>query len=114
MKDDLIYLEFIRECIAEIREYTGSGSSSFLSDRKTQLAVLRLLQVMAESTQRISPDLREAHPEISWKSIAGLRNVLVHAYMDTDPHRIWEIIEQDIPPFEQQIRTLEQRLREGT
>ncbi len=109
MKDDRVYLEFILESLGEIREYTRQGSVAFLDDRRTQLAVLRLLQVMAESTQRLSPEICESCPEIPWKNIAGLRNVLVHAYRNIDPHRIWEIVEHDIPPFEEQIRLLAAR-----
>lgn len=113
MKDDRVYLEFILESLGEIHEYTQSGSAAFLEDRKTQLAVLRLLQVLAESTQRLSPEIRASCPEIPWKNIAGLRNVLVHAYMNIDPHRIWEIVSQDLPPFEEQIRVLAGRKKCG-
>jgi uncharacterized protein with HEPN domain len=109
MKDDRVYLEFILESLGEIHEYTQQGSAAFFDDRRTQLAVLRLLQVMAESTQRLSPEIRESCPEIPWKNIAGLRNVLVHAYMNIDPHRIWETVEQDLPPFEEHIRLLAAR-----
>jgi uncharacterized protein with HEPN domain len=58
---------------------------------------------MAESTQRLSPELRNAHPEVDWRAIAGLRNVLVHDYFGIDPDRIREIVLEDIPEFERTV-----------
>lgn len=57
------------------------GKEAFFEDLKTQDAVLRNLQVLSESTQRLSDELKERHPEVQWFSISGLRNVLVHNYL---------------------------------
>ncbi|MCC7106579.1 MAG: DUF86 domain-containing protein [Chloroflexi bacterium] len=92
MKDDRVYLVFISERIARIRQYTSDGERAFLEDLKTQDAVLRNLQVLAESTQRLSPELKALHPELNWRAIAGFRNVLVHDYLGVIPARVWESI----------------------
>ena len=55
-----------------------------------QDAVLRNLQTLAESTKRISDDLKAGHPEVDWPAVAGFRNVLVHDYMGINIERIWE------------------------
>ena len=54
MKDDRLYLIHVRECIERIEQYTLGGKDAFFTDAKTQDAVLRVLQTLAESTQRIS------------------------------------------------------------
>lgn len=59
--------------------------------------MLRNLQTMAESTQRLSAELKAAHPEIQWRGLAGLRNILVHDYLGIDLGRVWEIVEQFAP-----------------
>ena len=64
MKDDRVYLLHIRECVDHIREFTTGGREEFLRDRKTQDAVLRNLQILAESATRLSAPLRERHPEV--------------------------------------------------
>jgi uncharacterized protein with HEPN domain len=64
MKDDRVYLRHILECLDAIHAYTAEGRDRFRTDRKTQKATLRELQEVAESTQRISPHLKERHPEI--------------------------------------------------
>lgn len=78
MKDDRVYLEHIKNCILRIEGYTREGRQGFLQDTKTQDAVLRNLQTLAESARRISPQFTQARPEIPWKNIVGFRNVLVH------------------------------------
>ena len=97
MKDDCIYIDHILDCIGWIARYTADGRDSFLSDRKTQSATLREFQTLAESTQRLSTGLKEAHPEVPWDSISGFRNILVHDYLGIRLERVWEIIERDLP-----------------
>lgn len=67
---------------------------------------------MAESTQRLSPELRRAHPEVEWRAIAGLRNVLVHDYFGIDIERIREIVNEDLPVFEQAVTRIRAALEE--
>ena|SRR3990172_2874493 len=97
MKDDRVYLEHILDCLEAITNYTCEGREMFLRDRKTHQATLRELQELAESAQRLSPSLRERHPEVPWREIAGFRNVLVHNYLGLNLSRVWEIIERDLP-----------------
>jgi uncharacterized protein with HEPN domain len=81
VKDDKLYLIHISECINRIAEYVVEGKESFFRDEKTQDAVLRNLQILSESTQRLSVDLKANYSDIEWKRIAGFRNVLVHDYL---------------------------------
>jgi len=86
--------------------YTEEGKDFFFADTKTQDAVMRNLQILAESTQRLSHSLRELHPEVDWRSISGFRTVAVHEYLRIDVVRIWDIVGQDIPLLEQQIERI--------
>jgi len=69
----------------------------FLADEMIQDAVLRNLQILAESTQRLDEDLKVTHPEIDWRGISGFRNILVHQYLSVNPLRVWNVIEQHLP-----------------
>lgn len=97
MKDDAVYLKHILECIQRIEEDTHDGRERFLARHTLQDAVLRNLQTLSESTQRISDSLKANSPEIEWKRIAAFRNILVHDYLGIDMARIWEIVQRDIP-----------------
>ncbi|HYV07865.1 MAG TPA: HepT-like ribonuclease domain-containing protein [Blastocatellia bacterium] len=90
MKDDLAYLAHISECIRRIQEDVNGGRDEFFASHTIQDAVIRNLQTLSESTKRLSSEIKAANPEIEWSSIAGLRNVLVHAYFDVDLDVIWE------------------------
>lgn len=97
MKDDRVYIAHILRCISRIEEYTLEGRERFLSSHLIQDGVLRNLQVMAESTQRLSDSLRAPHPEVDWKALAGFRNVLVHDYLGIDLESAYRAVEQDMP-----------------
>ncbi len=96
MKSDRIYLDHILECIGWIDRFIEEGREAFLKDRKTQSAVLRELQTLAESTERLSEELKSRHPQIPWRNIAGFRNILVHGYLGIKLDRVWEIIKGDL------------------
>jgi uncharacterized protein with HEPN domain len=93
VKDDLVYVEHVLDCIARIETYTGGDKSVFLESTLVQDAVLRNLQIMAESTQHLSEAIRQKHPEVGWRGLAGFRNVLAHGYLGLDAQRIWELVE---------------------
>ena len=74
-----------------------------MSSHTLQDAVLRNLQTMSESTQRLSEALKAMHPEMEWERIVAFRNVLVHDYLGIDLERIWEIIQRDVPEFKRAV-----------
>jgi len=107
MKDDKLYLIHIGECIGRIEQYLpGRSKHTFLSSTLLQDAILRNLQTMAESTQRLSGYLKAKHPEINWHKISGFRNLLVHDYLGVDAERVWKIIEIDLPALKQTITAM--------
>lgn len=109
MKDDALYLLHIRESIQKVESYAQDGRECFLRDAKTQDAILRNLHTLAESTQRLSAELKQAYTEIDWLGISGFRNVLVHDYLGINLTRVWEIVNDDLPPLKAAV---EDALRE--
>jgi uncharacterized protein with HEPN domain len=68
--------------------------------------VLRTLQTMAESTQRISDGRKARYPSVDWRAISGFRNVVVHNYLGISAARIWQIVAVDLPPLRATIETM--------
>lgn len=106
MKDDRLYLIHIEESIDRIQSYiSGLDFPDFMKHPLVQDAVLRNLQVLAESTQHLSEDFKKAHPEIEWYKIAGLRNILVHDYLGIDMETVWVVVKKKLPELQVPIRT---------
>lgn len=67
---------------------------------------MRNLHTLSESTQRLSQELRDLHPEIDWRGISRFRNVVVHDYRGLDLEEVWSIVEKDLPKLRLQIQRL--------
>jgi len=106
LKDDRVYLFHIRECLGRITQYTVPGRDRFLSDTLIQDGVIRNLQTLAESSQRLSDVLKLGHQEVDWRNIAGFRNVIVHDYLGIDVEQIWDIVEQDLPKLRSAVDSM--------
>jgi uncharacterized protein with HEPN domain len=106
VKDDRLYVIHIGECLARIAQYVAGGREAFMHSTLIQDAVLRNLQTIGQSVSRLSEALRAAHPEIDWRSIIGLRNVLVHDYLGINLERIWDIIERDVPKLQRKVEEI--------
>src|SRR5262249_34880121 len=105
-KDDTVYLRHILECIRRITEDTVEGRARFLASHTLQDAVLRNLQVLAESTQRLSATRKATQPGIEWRTIAAFRNILVHDYLGIDLETVWDITQRDVPTLQHTVTAM--------
>ena len=83
-----------------------AGKASFFADRKTQDAVVRNLEIIGEATKRLSHSLKDAHPDISWKPIAGMRDKLIHDYFGINLQLVWDVVERDLPALRLKVSQL--------
>ena len=97
VKDPQVYVEHMLECTARIEEYTNGQFARFEQSRLVQDAVIRNLQTLAESSQRLPDDMKCSQPEIPWRDISGFRNTLVNDYLGLDLVVIWSVVEQELP-----------------
>ena len=110
MKDELVYVEHVLACIGRVETYTGGNKSDFFGSTLVQDAVVRNLEVMAESTQRLSDEIKNRHPDVDWRGLAGFRNVLAHGYLGLDTQRIWELIESRLTPLKSNMERIRAEL----
>ncbi|MBI3961810.1 MAG: DUF86 domain-containing protein [Deinococcus sp.] len=110
MKDDQLYLLHIAQCIQRIESYTQDGRAAFMASSLTQDAVIRNLEIIGEATKRISQDLKQAYPDVPWRRVAGLRDVLIHNYIRVDLDEVWNVMEADLPGLKSKIEAILQEL----
>jgi uncharacterized protein with HEPN domain len=105
-KDPRVYLAHILECTQKIERFTEEGRSRFFQDAMVQDAVLRNFEIIGEAAKRLDDAYRAAHPQIPWRALAGLRDVLIHQYASVDLDRVWAIVEGELPGLREAIAAL--------
>lgn len=103
-------LAHMRDCLDRIGEYTNFERSRFDGSRLVQDAVIRNLQTLAESSQRLSSEIKGTEPQIPWRELAGFRNVIVHGYLGVDLGAVWLVVEQDLPALTAAVDRMAERL----
>ncbi len=111
MKDDRFYLIRVAEDIGRLGKFTIDGKTAFFHSELIQAAVLRHLQTLGESIKRLSLPLWTRYPDLAWRGIISLRNVLVHDYLEVDLEDIWNIFEIDLPVLKNQIQPVLQDVK---
>jgi len=77
----------------------GRTRADLDTDRRLNLSLVRLMEVIGEAASRVPREERDRHPEIAWPDIVGLRNRLIHGYEKVDFNILWKIIIEDLPPL---------------
>ena len=109
-ESDRVLLGHIHQCIERIRDYTGGQQTTFDDSHLVQDAVIRNLQTLAESTQRLSESLKATEPAVPWNAISGFRNVLAHNYLGIDLAAVWSVVEKNLPDLESAIERMLRRV----
>jgi uncharacterized protein with HEPN domain len=78
----------------------------YLDSPRDQMAVERGLEILGEAARRISLDFQQAHPEIDWRNLIGLRNVIAHRYEQVQQDRLWAIVTLELPSLLVQLQAL--------
>lgn len=111
MRDDRARLRDISMAIDRIGAETARGWDAFREDPKLQVWVLYHLQVIGEACRE---SFRARFPEPVWTEAIGLRNILVHHYFEIDHELVWQVVENDIPPFRKVVESALKQISEGT
>jgi uncharacterized protein with HEPN domain len=99
-----LYLDDMAECCRKVMSYThGLGFEEFAARGMVHDAVIRNLEVLGEAARNIPTSVRERHPDVSWRQIAALRNVLAHGYFGLEDETLWDIVHVRVPALVSQL-----------
>ena len=96
-------LDACDECLSFVH---GMTFEEFDLDRRTQLAVVKELEVIGEAARKLPPHIRQAAPEIPWEGITGMRNRLAHEYFRVNNETVWDTVHQHLPQLRQAVACL--------
>lgn len=98
MDKDKIYLAEIKEFCQKIINFSANMPyEDFAEDEKLQLAVIKLIENIGEASKRLSDSARKEYPRVEWKKVMGMRDNLVHDYMDVDLEIVYDVAVNEIP-----------------
>lgn len=104
MKEPLEYLRHIlNECDYLVRRSGSMSLEGLLVDEDMQRAFTRSLQVIGDATKMIPEEFRKKHPEVEWKKMTGMRDVIVHDYLGVDYKIVWDVIINYIPSVREKL-----------
>jgi uncharacterized protein with HEPN domain len=111
LRSDWERLLDILEAIERIDFQAIRGRAAFDQNELAQTAIIRWIEIIGEAARGLSDDLRQAHPEVPWRQMVAMRNVVVHGYFDIDVELVWSVVKNDLPKLAVQVRSIVEEMR---
>ena len=115
-RDTSLFIEDILESIKNIESFTKEITEKELSKNiEKQSAIIRQIEIIGEAAKNIPLSIRKKYPDIPWKDIVGMRDVISHGYFKVDLFIVWKVIKEDLPDLKEKIEEVKENLkREST
>lgn len=106
-KDPKVFIGHIVESIELVEEYSEKlTTTTFKKDQAMQDAIIRRLEIIGEAVKNIPTSFKASYPEIPWKQMAGMRDILIHEYFDIDLGLTWQVVKRELPLIKTKLQVL--------
>ena len=99
-------LQDVLEAIEKIERHTPEGRRRFDEDELIQVWMVHHLQIIGEAVRLLDPAFRQRQPQVPWREIAGMRNILVHDYGRVNLNIVWETVATQVPKLKREVEAL--------
>ncbi len=107
------FIEHILECLELIEEYTeGITKENFINSVQLQDAVIRRIEIIGEAVKNLPVETKNNYPNIPWKEIAGMRDVLIHGYFGVDLELTWNVVEKEVQKLKESMNKVKKDLQD--
>lgn len=104
---DKLRVQHIMDAISEVEKYlAGVTENAFLENSEKRFATIKQIEIIGEACTKISPELRNGHPEIAWHQIIGFRHISIHEYHNVSLHIVWDIAVYNLPELKEQMQVI--------
>jgi uncharacterized protein with HEPN domain len=111
-KEPEVFIEHILESIELIENYTANKTiSDFIQSVQLQDSIIRRIEIIGEAVKNLPAEVKSNYPDVPWKNIAGMRDVLIHKYFGIDLELTWQVVQKDIPDLKRENLKIKQDLK---
>jgi len=102
-RDDTYLVDMLESAKIAMEYVSGKSWDDFYEDIQCQDAVVRRIEIIGEAARRLSQDTRDKHPQIPWREITSMRNLVIHEYDVVDINQVWDTVQNKIPPLIEEL-----------
>lgn len=108
-KDPAVFIGHILESIELIESYSrGKSELDLMNSVGLQDMIVRRIEIIGEAVKNLPDDLKRDHPEIPWRDMAGMRDIVIHQYFGVDLEIVWQVTTKDLPELKAKIRKIQE------